>query len=88
MGTKREHRATQADTVMGMDAVPRPLHSPIKWWERRRNNFFIVIGAVIGGFLLNAVAGDVYDRIKPWKQVRTGSGSLPVGRGPRSIHLP
>lgn len=68
MGTKREHRATQADTVMGMDAVPRPLHSPIKWWERRRNNFFIVIGAVIGGFLLNAVAGDVYDRIKPWKQ--------------------
>lgn len=68
MSTNTENRSPEATRVLGMEGVPTALHPPMKWWERRRKNFFIVVIAVIGGFLLNAAAGDLYDRIKPWKE--------------------
>lgn len=68
MSMNTNERPPEIVRVMGMEGVPTALHPPMKWWERRRKNFFLVVFAVIGGFLLNAAAGDLYNRIKPWKQ--------------------
>ena len=59
--------ANDTSRPLDMDRVPTPLHKPLGWFARNRKNFFVVIGAGVLGFLANAVAGDLYNRFKPWR---------------------
>ena len=68
MSTNTDKNPQESGNLLGMEDVPRPLHEPLKWWERNRNKFGFVILAVVAVFLANAIGGDLYDRWKPWKE--------------------
>lgn len=67
MAKNGDQNPQEEDNVMGMTEVPRVLHPPLKRWERNRTKFIYVVAAVLGGFFLNSVAGDLYNRWMPWK---------------------
>lgn len=51
-----------------MDTVPALLKAPVGHYQRRKRNFFVALAVFVGGFLASAIAGDLYDRYKPWKE--------------------
>lgn len=58
-----------ADTDgIDMETVPGALKAPVGYYQRKKRNFFIVLVVFVGGFLANAIASDLYDRYKPWKE--------------------
>lgn len=50
-----------------MNTVPTGLKSLVGFFQRRRRHFIVVVVVFVLGFLANAVAGDLYERYKPWK---------------------
>lgn len=50
-----------------LDTVPAPLKAPVGFFQRRKRHFFVVVAVFALGFLANAVAGDLYEKYKPWK---------------------
>src|SRR5690554_824970 len=50
-----------------LDTVPKPLKGSVGFFQRRRRHFFVVVAVFVLGFLANAVAGDLYQKYKPWK---------------------
>lgn len=50
-----------------LETVPTPLKAPLGFVQRNKRHFFVVIGVFVLGFVANAVAGDLYERYKPWK---------------------
>lgn len=68
MKTGDGNEQSDEERILEMEGVPRPLRPPLRWYEGRRRNFFVVMGALVAGFLANAVAGDLYDRYMPWKE--------------------
>lgn len=50
-----------------LDTVPKPLKGSVGFFQRRRRHFFVVVAVFVLGFLANAVAGDLYEKYKPWK---------------------
>lgn len=47
--------------------VPGPLKGSVGFFQRRKRHFVVVVIVFVLGFLANAVAGDLYERYKPWK---------------------
>lgn len=50
-----------------LDTVPVGLKGPVGFFQRRRRHFVVVVVVFVLGFLANAVAGDLYEKYKPWK---------------------
>ena len=50
-----------------LDTVPKPLKGSVGLFQRHKRNFVVVMIVFVLGFLANAVAGDLYERYKPWK---------------------
>ena len=48
--------------------VPKPLKGSVGFFQRHKRNFLMVCGVFVLGFLANAIAGDLYERYKPWKE--------------------
>ena len=69
MGAQKSSNETDSPAYpLGMSDVPRPLHGPMGTFQKHRKNFYVAILVFVGGFLANAMAGDLYDRLKPWKE--------------------
>lgn len=51
-----------------MATVPRGARGVIGFFRKRKGNFYVVLVVFVLGFLANAIAGDVYERYKPWKE--------------------
>jgi hypothetical protein len=66
-------RATKAQDVPprpagGLEDVPRALAPAVSWFEGKRNKFiYAVLFALVAG-LVGLMAGDLYDKYKPWKE--------------------
>lgn len=67
MDKTTEDATEERARLLGMDSVPGALRAPLGKYQKYRRNFYVVIAAVVVGFLLNSVAGDLYHRYKPWK---------------------
>ncbi len=63
----RPQGAAGGDEGIDLATVPAPLKAPLGFFQRNKRNFFFVAGTFVLGFIANAVAGDLYDRYKPWK---------------------
>lgn len=63
-----EHTGPAADRDgIDLDTVPTPLKGSVGFFQRRKRHFIVVVIVFVLGFLANAVAGDLYERYKPWK---------------------
>lgn len=58
---------TKDDEGIDLATVPAPLQAPVGFVQRNRRNFFVAATVFVLGFIANAVAGDLYERYKPWK---------------------
>lgn len=66
-GTRPPGERPEDGDGIDLATVPLPLKTPVGFFQRYRRNFFVVLVVFALGFLANAVAGDLYDRYKPWK---------------------
>lgn len=73
MKSKEQAPSARSDTNyesdgIDMGTVPRSLKRPAGFFKRHRNNFFMMGGVLILGFVLNSLATDVWTRyVSPWK---------------------
>lgn len=57
----------QNDDDIDLATVPGPLQGPVGLYQRRKRHFLVAGCVFVLGFLANAVAEDLYQRYKPWK---------------------
>ncbi|AOH35780.1 OmpH family outer membrane protein [Luteimonas sp. JM171] len=57
----------EANDGIDLETVPGPLKGSVGFFQRRKRHFIVVVSVFVLGFLVNAVAGDLYERYKPWK---------------------
>ncbi|MGJ4728071.1 hypothetical protein [Luteimonas sp. SDU101] len=61
-------RTPEDNDGIDLATVPKPLQGSVGFFQRHKRNFLMVCVVFVLGFLANAIAGDLYERYKPWKE--------------------